>query len=110
MVFPAMRAGIVGRFGGSRESFSSPPIRLAVQPHPPLVRQSRRRRHPEKPLVKRGLVELWEFFNHLPRFSGENSKNCLFFRQGHKRGLWALLDLVLRMGSPWTFLPRITSL
>lgn len=110
MVFPAMRAGIVGRFGGSREPFSSPPVRPAVQPHPTRRRQSRSRHPPQKPLVKRGLVELWGFFNHLPRFSPENSKNCLFFTQGHKPRLWALPDLVPRMGSPWTFLPRITSL
>lgn len=109
MVFPAMRAGIVGRFGGFRESFPSPPARLTAQPHSTPIRQSHSPHPHEKPLVKRGLVELWGFFNLLPRFSGENSKNCLFFRQGHKPRLWALLDLMPRMGGPWTFLPRITS-
>lgn len=84
MVFPTMRAGIVGRFGGSRESFPSPSVRPAVQPHPTRRRQSHSRRPPKKPLVKRELVELWGFFNLLPRFSLENAKNCLFFTQGHK--------------------------
>lgn len=108
MVFPTMRAGIVGRFGGSRESFSSPPARLADQPPP--RRQSHRPSPLEKPLVKRELVELWGFFNLLPRFSVENSKNWPKNGQGHKPRLWALLDLVPRMGGPWAFLPRITSL
>lgn len=110
MVFPTMRAGIVGRFRGSREPFSSPSIPAAVQPHPTLPRQSRSRSPPENPLVKRGLAELWGFFNLLPRFSVDNSKNCPKIGQGHKPRLWALLGLVPRMGSPWTFLPRITGL
>lgn len=84
MVFPTMRVGIVGRFDDSREPFSSPSTRPAVQPHLTRRRQSRSRHPPKKPLVKRELVELWGFFNLLPRFSLENSKNCLFFTQGHK--------------------------
>ena len=61
---------------------STRPPRRPATPDP--IRQSHSLYPPEKPLVKRELLELWGFFNLLPRFPSKNSKNCLFFRQGHK--------------------------
>lgn len=78
MVFPTMRAGIVGRSGGSRESFSSPLARLAVQPHPPPPVNPAAAAHPKNPLSSAGWPNCGGFSTTFPDFPSKTPRIAYF--------------------------------